>query len=838
MAVLCTAAIRAGLENHMYVEYFRLQRKPFRANPKGAEVFVGPQTARIVKSMKAALVGGDAVVTVTGPAGIGKTALVARALDAWSQSLEVLRLPRAHLGHDEVVSFLLDQLAVNNAPVGMLRRVLACRAELTRRSRAGRAVCIVVEDAERIGEDALVELEALTSADGADDDGARMVLMGGERLHALLDTPPLARLVQRTRLRFRAEPLNPGELLAYLKHSLRLAGGEYDEIFAADVAPVLHQLCGGVPRLANTIVETVLADAADRKRRPVTAEFVARIGREQFSLDCRLATAPPATATATTTEAAATPEVPRAPAAPAGRTATPNGRVAAATASGKAPHSAKSETGDRGRDTLPDLDVLAPDLAGRVAAGDESAEIPTLFTSTRMAAPTPADALDDPPVAVAEPGPTQGENTPAAPVARTPAASPARPPATPAARTPATPAARTPAAPAARPAATAGTPVTPTAPEEPAPVLAKSAEPVVTAPASDSAANDVPAWDKDPTLAELRPDLEALELAIASIAEDAPAKRPVSADTEVPVVELRDPTLGGVPAITLDVAIQQKIAEATEALRKHDATIAEEELDAPQAVTPAGPAAAPKPTAALPAARPKPGAATAPAPPKPAPAASTPAVRPAPARPAAPDARADDMKMVAESLAKARSLEDVDDRMAETLFGEEFSALAAAVAANAPMPEDGAASGGAPARVHAVTGGNDNEGSGTSGDTESVESAMEREFREVYGAEAIEVSLQGDRPRGGLDLSASQRLATVRALNAERKLSESARVRMPAANGGVRVPRTVPAQSIEEQISTSLTQTLKTLSVRPANDDDDDDDGERKGGFFSRFRKH
>ena len=43
---------------------------------------------------------------------------------------------------------------------------------------------------------------------------------------------------------------------------------------------------------------------------------------------------------------------------------------------------------------------------------------------------------------------------------------------------------------------------------------------------------------------------------------------------------------------------------------------------------------------------------------------------------------------------------------------------------------------------------------------------------------------------------------------------------------------------IEEQITTSLTQTMKALKVNPdpaaINDDDDD---ERKGGFFSRFRR-
>ena len=48
-------------------------------------------------------------------------------------------------------------------------------------------------------------------------------------------------------------------------------------------------------------------------------------------------------------------------------------------------------------------------------------------------------------------------------------------------------------------------------------------------------------------------------------------------------------------------------------------------------------------------------------------------------------------------------------------------------------------------------------------------------------------------------------------------------------------------ETIEEQINTSITQTLKALSVRPPptveHDDDDDDDDEEKGGFFSRFRR-
>jgi hypothetical protein len=44
-------------------------------------------------------------------------------------------------------------------------------------------------------------------------------------------------------------------------------------------------------------------------------------------------------------------------------------------------------------------------------------------------------------------------------------------------------------------------------------------------------------------------------------------------------------------------------------------------------------------------------------------------------------------------------------------------------------------------------------------------------------------------------------------------------------------------ESIEDQINTSITQTLKALKVPPAPGFDLEDDDDEKKGFFSRFRK-
>jgi len=84
---------------------------------------------------------------------------------------------------------------------------------------------------------------------------------------------------------------------------------------------------------------------------------------------------------------------------------------------------------------------------------------------------------------------------------------------------------------------------------------------------------------------------------------------------------------------------------------------------------------------------------------------------------------------------------------------------------------------------------------------------------------------------------ASQRLKTVRALNADLHPS----LREPT-NGASEQP--AAPEPIEDQINTSMTQTLKALNVRPPISDrdapgslDDDDEQQKKGGFFSRFKR-
>ncbi len=746
----------------MYEKQFGLSRRPFRANATGADVFVGPQTARTMAGMKKALAATEAVVAITGEPGVGKSTLVNRAIDAVGGDRLVVLISRMQLGHDEVLDFLLEKFDASNIPASTIKKINLFRDLLGVRTGAGTRVFIVIEDAVRIGEDALAEFEALTAPDTNHPEGANIILMGDNVLLEHLEVPALVRLKQRTRLRHQILPLTTSELLAYLKHCFRLAGGEFDLSFEDGSGQLLFELSQGNPRVANNLVESILTAAAEQKTSKVDATLIKKVADEQYGLSV---------STPSVVQESATEQARPVPLQPA----------------------EQDETPDLIHDTLPDLEVLAPGLAaqGLVISQEseppqsENEEIPTLFTSMRLEKPV---AAEDRPVAVPEL------------VAKTPKPAPKPEPVAQAPKP----------VPIPEPVAQAPKPVPKPKPVAATPKPAPKAEPVAEAPkpapkaepapqAANSDEDDPPAWDRDPTFAELRPDIEALEQAMADFQQEDDEPKPVKESEPMPEVELKDPTLPGVPELTLDMAIENKIHEAQEALAKTDAAI-----DANAAPDKADTSSAPEPKVGVP-----------------------PLVSPPPE---VKDQKADaELEKIAAGLARAKSIEDVDDQMAETLFGEEFSLVAAQVVANSPMPDSANQAPEAAARPmpNAV-------------EEQPAQTSMEREFKEVHGDNALEVSIE-TASGGGLDLSASRRLATVRALNADKTpavgVPPVAPAINPSANGAAAKPAPAARPApIEDQIMTSMTQTLEALSSRPKPSIEDDDE-DPKGGFFSRFKR-
>lgn len=259
----------------MYAPQFGLENKPFPLLPAGAEVFVSPQAATLISQMRAACAGDDAIVTVSGPRGVGKTTLVKRALSATGLRRQTVTIDGEPLQSDEVLESLLMLFGFAEPPSGRDAQMATWQEKLGELKAANTHVFIVIENAQATGVDVIEELAALSAADGETAAGARMIILGDENLGELIENSKLLQVQQRISLAHAVAPFSEAEIRGYLKHSLRAAGGEFDAIFEDDCVALFLKLSEGVPRTINAIAEAVIGAACDQKIKPISAKFTA-----------------------------------------------------------------------------------------------------------------------------------------------------------------------------------------------------------------------------------------------------------------------------------------------------------------------------------------------------------------------------------------------------------------------------------------------------------------------------------------------------------------------------------------------------------------------------------
>ena len=221
-------------------------------------MFVGHQVSALAAEMHKALSAADAVISVSAPVGAGKSTAVRHALETMGDAVNIINIDRLLRQSDELHESSLEQLGANEVPAGKVQRVSLLREKLADHEQNGARVVFVVEDATRLGAEALCDLEALTAAEGGACSGAAIVIMGDPTLDDFLSSSLLARLNQRLRLRYAMEPFSRHELSDYLKHRMQLAGTEFEAVFDAECYSALHSASRGLPRVANRI-----ADAAE-----------------------------------------------------------------------------------------------------------------------------------------------------------------------------------------------------------------------------------------------------------------------------------------------------------------------------------------------------------------------------------------------------------------------------------------------------------------------------------------------------------------------------------------------------------------------------------------------
>ncbi|HND98663.1 MAG TPA: AAA family ATPase, partial [Plasticicumulans sp.] len=255
----------------MYETSFGFTRSPF-LDPEGSEFRPCGAQAAVLAELREALDAGAALVVLSGPIGTGKTTLLRRALGEPMRQRHVVLFWNAHVGPDDLLNYLCDDLDLRSPGTGRTERLKALRTALVRGLSEGWSLLIAVDDAQNLPAETLAELHALLDLREVGHGLVQVLLCGQPELQDRLvhdpqrDAHPPRRLTLRT--------LDATESAAFIAARLAAAGRPDADLFDAEALVRIHELAHGVPRLLNRICNQSLLLAYLGSERRVSAALV------------------------------------------------------------------------------------------------------------------------------------------------------------------------------------------------------------------------------------------------------------------------------------------------------------------------------------------------------------------------------------------------------------------------------------------------------------------------------------------------------------------------------------------------------------------------------------
>ena len=269
----------------MYHHHFALRDNPFAVTPDPRYLFPSDAHQEALAAITYGIEDRKGFVLVLGEVGTGKTTVVRRILDGLSSNTRAVYLFNVRLDFQELLRIVLRELGLTCASGDRLDMIDVLNDFLLQETIAGRAVVLVLDEAQHLAPDVLEELRMLTNLETAHEKLLQIVLVGQPELGRTLSMRSLRQLRQRIALVAELRPLTLSETRSYIEHRLAVAGGRGRTLFTARAVRRLHRVSGGIPRIINVVADKALMLGYGTHAKRITAKLVREAARDQACLD-------------------------------------------------------------------------------------------------------------------------------------------------------------------------------------------------------------------------------------------------------------------------------------------------------------------------------------------------------------------------------------------------------------------------------------------------------------------------------------------------------------------------------------------------------------------------
>jgi general secretion pathway protein A len=259
----------------MYESFFGLSEPAFSLNPDPRFLWPSETHEEGFSALYYGVVRRKGFLLLTGGIGTGKTTLLRAVLAKVPDNTDVaLIMNTAGVSGEDLLKLIAAELGLAGSFPSKVDYIIALNKHLLERLRAGINTVLIIDEAQNLDQETLEEVRLLSNLETDSEKLLQIVLTGQPELRENLADPRLRQLRQRIAIEHHLEPLAPAEIIDYLGHRIKVAGGCYDQVFGAGCDSAFYAFSRGCPRLISLLADRVLLAAYSKQIRPVPAAMV------------------------------------------------------------------------------------------------------------------------------------------------------------------------------------------------------------------------------------------------------------------------------------------------------------------------------------------------------------------------------------------------------------------------------------------------------------------------------------------------------------------------------------------------------------------------------------
>jgi general secretion pathway protein A len=234
---------------------------PFSSAQDPTKFFASPGHREALATIEYGVNSRKGLVILVGESGVGKTLLLHCLADRLKNNgTEFARVFNSRVSPQELIETLAYDLRLATGGT-RVTTLFELHERAVASAERGKTVAILIDDAHRMDEAVLEEIEALCNIESRRGKLLQMVMAGRPELENKLDLPNLRGLRQRIALRATIGAFTAEESAGYVETRLKMAGAPPFQVMSPEIMEQIHLAAAGVPRVINAICTLVLENA-------------------------------------------------------------------------------------------------------------------------------------------------------------------------------------------------------------------------------------------------------------------------------------------------------------------------------------------------------------------------------------------------------------------------------------------------------------------------------------------------------------------------------------------------------------------------------------------------